>query len=304
MIRFDDRVAIVTGGGTGLGREYALLLAARGARVVVNDLGGSVGGDGEGSAAPAEAVAQEIRAAGGQAIANRDSVADPKGAARMVEAALREWGRLDILVNNAGILRESPLDEMALDAIEKVIAVHLMGTLYCTRAALPAMRKSGYGRIVLTSSGSGLMGLKGQSVYGAAKTGMIGLMNCMRFDLEGSGVLVNTVAPSAATRMSQGIVKEELARNMSPALVAPLVAWLASEQCRDTGQVLTATAGYFFKVALYKSEGAQFDPAEPVTPEMVDAAWSRIVSMDNIEPYRGTLASHEPNLRRLASVPR
>ena len=298
MIRFDNRVALVTGAGTGLGREYALLLAARGARVVVNDVGGNVAGDG-GSAAPAESVVQEIRAAGGQAIANCDSVADPDGASRMVEAAVREWGRIDILINNAGIMREAPLDVLALDAIEKIVAVNLMGTLYCTRAALPAMREQGYGRLVLTSSGAGLTGLKGQSVYGAATTAMLGLMNCMRFDLEGTGVFVNTVAPSAATRMSQGILQEKLARNMHPALVAPLVVWLASEQCPDTGQLLTATAGCYFKVALYKSQGVQFDPAAPVTLEMVDSAWSRIIATEGVEPYRGTLASLERNLRKL-----
>jgi NAD(P)-dependent dehydrogenase (short-subunit alcohol dehydrogenase family) len=301
MIRFDDRVAVVTGAGTGLGREYARLLAARGARVVVNDLGGSVAGDG-GSAPPAESVAQEILAAGGHAIANCDSVADRDGAARIVEAALREWGRIDILINNAGIMREAPLDGIALDTIEIIVAVHLMGTLYCTRAALPAMREQGYGRIVLTSSGAGLTGLKGQSVYGAAKTAMLGLMNCMRFDLDGTGVLVNTVAPSAATRMSQGIIKEELARNMQPGLVAPMVVWLASEQCRDTGQLLTAAAGYYSKVAMYKSEGVQFDPTAAVTLEMFDSAWSRIIATERVEPYRGTMASLENNLRKLGLV--
>jgi len=301
MIRFDHRVAIVTGSGTGLGREYALLLAARGARVVVNDVGGAVDGQG-GSARPAAAVVDEIRAAGGSAIANHDSVADPAGAQRMVDAALAEWGRLDILVNNAGILREAPLERMALDAIEAVIGVHLMGTIHCTRAALKPMLEAGYGRIVLTSSGSGLLGLAGQSIYGAAKSAMVGLMNCMRFDLQDSGVLVNTVAPSANTRMSQGLVREELARHMAPHLVAPLVAWFASEQCRQSGDTVNAFGGCFFKVALYKSLGAQFDPQQPVTLEMIDEAWPRIADMSQPEPYRGTFASLEPGLRQLGRL--
>ncbi|MEO8296247.1 MAG: SDR family NAD(P)-dependent oxidoreductase [Burkholderiales bacterium] len=303
MIRFDNRVAIVTGAGTGLGRAYALLLAARGARVVVNDIGGSVDGQGDGSATPAQAVVDEIKAAGGQALANFDSVADPAGAQRMVQSALDTWGRLDILINNAGILREGPLQGMSLDALEKVIGVHLMGTLYCTRAALVPMLKQRYGRIVLTSSASGLMGHADQSVYGAAKSAMLGLMNCVKLDCADTGVLINTVAPSADTRMSKGLIKHELARNMSPHLVAPMMAWFASEQCQETGQTVNACGGYFFKVALYKAAGAQFDPLEPITPEMIDAAWSdRIADLSAPEPYRGTLASLEPNLRRLGRL--
>jgi len=301
MIEFDQRVAIVTGAGTGLGREYALLLASRGARVVVNDIGGAVDGAGA-SARPAASVVEEIRAAGGQAIANHDSVSDPASAQRIVDAALNTWGRLDILVNNAGILREAPLEKMALDAIEAVIGVHLMGTIHCTRAALVPMRERGYGRIVFTSSGSGLLGLASQSVYGAAKAAMVGLMNCVTLDCKDTGVLINTVAPSANTRMSQGLVKEELARNMPPHLVAPIVAWLSSEQCRETGQTINAFGGCFFKVALYKSMGAQFDPMEPITIEMVEKAWGDILDMSAPEPYRGTFASLEPGLRKLGRI--
>ncbi len=301
MIRFDDRVAIVTGGGTGLGREYALLLAARGAKVVVNDIGGAVDGQG-GSAQPAAAVVEEIRAAGGQAIPNHDSVADPAGAQRMVAAALQTWGRLDILVNNAGILRESPLEETSLESLEKVIGVHLMGAIYCTRAALPAMIGQDYGRIVLTSSGSGLLGYAGHSVYGAAKTGMLGLMNCVKMDCKNKGVHINTVVPSADTRMSKGLVKDEIARNMAPRLVAPIVAWFASERCTQSGEVVNAFGGYFFKIAFFKSPGAQFDPQAPITLEMIDRAWPQISDMSNVEPYRGTLASLEPNLRKLGRI--
>ena len=301
MIRFDNRVAIVTGAGTGLGREYALLLAARGAKVVVNDIGGAVDGQG-GSARPAAAVVAEIKAAGGEAIANHDSVADPAGAQRIVDAALKTWGRLDILINNAGILREATLQGTSLDAIEKVIGVHLMGTIYCTRAALPAMVEQGYGRIVLTSSASGLLGRADQGVYAAAKSGMLGLMNCVKLDCKDSGVLINTVAPSADTRMSKGLIKDELARNMAPHVVAPMVAWFASESCTQSGEVVNACGGYFFKIAFYQSPGAQFDPQQPITLEMVDEAWPRISDMTRLEPYRGTLASLEPSLRKLGRI--
>lgn len=302
MIRFDNRVAIVTGAGTGLGREYALLLSSRGAKVVVNDLGGAVDGQAGVSSKPADAVVQEIRAAGGDAVANYDSVADPAGAQRIVDAALSKWGRLDVLVNNAGILREGHLQDMTLDAMEKVIAVHLTGTLYCTRAALAPMTAQKYGRIVLTSSASGLMGHANQAVYGAAKSGMLGLMNCVKLSCGDNGVTINTVAPSADTRMSKGLIKEELARNMAPHLVAPMVGWFASEQCKRSGEVVNACGGYFFKIAFYKSPGVQFDPREPVTLEMIDGAYNSISDMTQLEPYRGTLASLEPSLRQIGRL--
>ncbi len=302
MIRFDNRVALVTGAGTGLGREYALLLAQRGARVVVNDLGSSVGGDSPSSSQAAEAVVQEIRAQGGTAVANFDSVADADGAQRMVDAALNEWGRLDVLVNNAGILRESLLQDMPLDALRKVIDVHLMGTLYCTRAALVPMLAQSYGRIVLTSSASGLMGHVNQAVYGAAKSAMVGLMNCVKLSCTDKDVLINTVAPSADTRMSKGLIREDLARNMSPQLVAPMVGWFASEDCKMTGEVVNACGGYFFKIGYYKSQGVQFDPAEPIDLDMVGDAYPRIADMSQLEPYRGTLASLEPSLRHIGRL--
>jgi NAD(P)-dependent dehydrogenase (short-subunit alcohol dehydrogenase family) len=302
MTRFDGRVAIVTGAGTGLGREYALLLASHGAKVVVNDLGGNVAGDAGVSSNAADAVVKEISARGGIAVASYDSVADPAEAQRMVDSALSIWGRLDILVNNAGILREGHLEDMTLNAMEQVIAVHLMGTLYCTRAALVPMLANNYGRIVLTSSASGLMGHVNQAVYGAAKSAMLGLMNCAGLSCAGKDVKINTVVPSADTRMSRGLIKEELARNMAPHLVAPLVGWFASESCARSGEVVNACGGYFFKIAFYKSPGVQFDPHEPITLEMIDAAYERIADMSRLEPYRGTLASLEPSLRQIGRL--
>lgn len=302
MIRFDQRVAIITGAGVGLGREYALLLASRGAKVLVNDIGTAVDGADQGSAQPATAVVAEIRAAGGQAIANSDSVAELGGVQSMVDAALKQWGRIDILINNAGILRTGPLHTMSLEAIEAMIAVHLMATLYCTRAVLPCMIERGYGRIVLSSSGVGLRGLADHSVYGAAKSGMLGLMDCVKLDCKDQGVLINTVAPSADTRMSKGTIPEELARHMSPRLVAPMVAWLASENCTHSGALVSAGGGYFYKVAFFKGPGAQFDPQQPLTPEMIGENWPRIADMSQVEPFLGTLAGLEPNLRKLGRL--
>jgi NAD(P)-dependent dehydrogenase (short-subunit alcohol dehydrogenase family) len=302
MVKFDGQVAVVTGAGTGLGREYALLLARRGARVVVNDLGGSVADDGTTSARAADAVVDEIRSAGGEAIASYDSVAEAKGAQSIIDAALVKWGQLDILINNAGILREGLLQEMSLDSIERVMAVHLMGTLYCTRAALIPMFERSYGRIVLTSSASGLMGNVNQAVYGAAKAGMVGLMNCVKLSAERQGVLINTVVPSADTRMSKGLIRDELARNMSPHLVAPMVGWYASSNCRTSGEVVNACGGYFFRIAYYKSRGVQFDPRRPITLEMIDEERDKISDMNGLEPYKGTIASLEPSLRQIGTL--
>jgi NAD(P)-dependent dehydrogenase (short-subunit alcohol dehydrogenase family) len=302
MIRFDNRVAIVTGAGAGLGREYALLLAARGAKVVVNDIGSAMDGRDSGSTLAAAAVVEEIRAAGGLAIASNDSVADPASAQRIVDAALKEWGRVDILINNAGILRVGPLQAMALEDMHAMIAVHLMGTLYCTRAVLPLMIAQSYGRIVLTSSGVGLRGLADHCIYGATKSAMLGLMDSIKLDCKDNGVIINTVAPSAETRMSKETIRKELARHMSPRVVAPMVAWLCSENCTQSGMLLSAGGGYFYKVAFYKGPGVQFDPAQPLTLEMIDENWPRIIDMSRVEPFLGTLAGLEPNLRKLGHV--
>lgn len=302
MIRFDGRVAIVTGAGAGIGREYALLLAARGAKVVVNDLGAAPDGSGSNSTLPAEAVASEIREAGGEAIANTDSVADLQGAHSIVSTAVQTWGRLDILINNAGILREGRFDEMDDQAIHALMGVHLLGPIYCVRAALPVMLKQQYGRIVLTSSGSGMLGRAGHSIYGTTKTAMLGLMNCLNLDYKSTGVLVNTIVPSAETRISKGLVQPEVARHMSPRLIAPMLAYLASEHCTQTGEVINAFGGYFFKASLLQSPGVQFDPQSEITPEMIEQAWPRIVDMSEPMPYRGTIASLEPNLRKLGRL--
>lgn len=300
-IRFDDRVAIVTGAGTGLGRSHALLLAQRGARVVVNDPGGAV--DGRGSAhAAADKVVAEIKAEGGQAVANYDSVADRIGAARIVATAMDTWGRLDILVNNAGILRDKSFHNMPLEDFEEVVQVHLMGTVYCTRAAWPIMRERKYGRIVVTTSGSGTVGNFGQSNYGAAKTGVVGLINVLRLEGAKYNILTNAISPSAYTRMTEGLLPPDIAPYMKPELVSPAVAWLCSDECSISGTIIAATAGGFARVQYFVTEGVQFDPEHPVTPEMFAEAFPTINDPSTARPYTGLMGNVERKLREIGRI--
>jgi len=287
-IRFDDRVAIVTGAGAGLGREHALLLASRGAKVVVNDPGGAV--DGRGSAnAVADRVVEQIRAAGGTAVANYNSVADAASAAGIVKTAINAFGRLDILVNNAGILRDKSFHKMEPGDFEFVVQVHLMGTVYCTMAAWPIMREAKYGRVVVTTSGSGTVGNFGQSNYGAAKMAVNGLINCLRHEGAKYNILCNAISPSAKTRMTEGLIPEAMLEYMKPELVSPAVAWMASEQCNVSGEIFGANAGFYKRVKYVETQGVQFDPTKDVTPEMFADALPRIMDMtDALEHGWGT----------------
>ncbi len=273
-INFDGRVAVITGAGGGLGRAHALLLAARGAAVVVNDLGGSVNGVG-GDASAAQQVAREIEAAGGRALANCDDIATPEGAQRLIDAALEGFGRVDIVINNAGILRDKTLHKMEAADFEAVVRVHLLGSAWCSRAALPAMQRQQYGRIVMTTSAAGLYGNFGQSNYGAAKLGVVGLMNTLKHEGAKFGIRVNTVAPVALTRMTEDLPLGRLLAQALPERVAAGVAFLASEACGFTGQILAAGAGYFSTVRLVEGKGLHA-PAGDVTPEYVAAHWAEI----------------------------
>jgi NAD(P)-dependent dehydrogenase (short-subunit alcohol dehydrogenase family) len=244
MVDFKDRVAVVTGAGGGLGRQHALLLAERGAAVVVNDLGGNV--DGTGSAAgAADGVVKEIRAKGGAAVAEYSSVATPDGGSAIIQKALDEFGRVDVVVNNAGILRDKAFHNMEVDQITAVLDVHLRGSFFVTRAAWPHLREQGYGRVVMTSSASGVIGNFGQSNYGAAKMGVVGLVNVLKLEGAKYNIKVNAVAPIAVTRMTEellgafGITAEQF----GPALVSPAVAYLASEACELTGEVWSVGGG-------------------------------------------------------------
>lgn len=297
-IRFDGRVAIVTGAGTGIGRIYALQLAARGAKVVVNDLGGTVAGQSS-SAKPAESVAAEIRAAGGTAVASYDSVATSDGAERIVATAVGTFGRLDVLVNNAGNLKMAKLGDVTVEDLQAQVGVHLFGSLYCCRAALPRMQENGYGRIVLTSSGSGLVGFAEQAPYGAAKSGMVGLMNCISREYGDAGVFTNTIVPTATTRMSTGLLWPQLEKFLRPELVAPAVLWLASERCKVNGGMFACAGGHFAKLEVHKAPGVQFDPRQEVTPEMFEEAYPRLSDMQGATEFRGTQAAMEKMLTQM-----
>ena len=288
QFRFDGRVAIVTGAGAGLGRSHAMLLASRGASVVVNDPGGAVDGKG-GSSAVADQVVQEIRAAGGEAVANYDSVADRAGAANIVKTAIEKFGRIDILVNNAGILRDKSFVKLDLDDFELVVKVHLMGTVYVTKAAWPHMLEQKYGRIVLTSSGSGLVGSYGQSNYGAAKAAMIGLMTNLMNEGAKANIRVNIISPVAATRMTDGIIPPKLFALVKPEQVSPAVAWFCSEACDVNGEMIAAGAGYFSRVKLMKTKGVIVDPSRTATIEDFAAARERIFDLSTAAPYTSTM---------------
>ncbi|MCA3711048.1 MAG: SDR family NAD(P)-dependent oxidoreductase [Phenylobacterium sp.] len=252
-IRFDGKVAIVTGAGGGLGRQHALELARRGAKVVVNDLGGSVDGSG-GSSAAAEAVVAEIKAFGGEAIANGSSVTDDAGVANMVKQTMDAWGRIDILVANAGILRDKSFSKMEMSDFEAVMNVHVMGTVKPAKAVWEIMKAQNYGRILVTTSSTGLYGNFGQANYGAAKLALIGFMNTMKLEGQKNNIHVNAISPVAATRMTENLMPAEVLEKLKPEYVTPAVVYLVSEEA-PTGVILTAGAGAFAQARIYETEG-------------------------------------------------
>lgn len=252
-LRFDGRVAVVTGAGRGLGRSYALLLAAQGAKVVVNDSGGGLQGDGV-DAAPADEVVREITAAGGEAVASTDSVATPEGGKAIIDVALDRFGRIDALIHNAGNVRHASLKEMSYEDFEAVLDVHLRGAFHVVRPAFPVMCDAGYGRIVLTSSIGGLYGNHGVANYAVAKAGVIGLSNVAAMEGAADGVQSNVIVPAAVTRMADGIDTSAYPP-MGPELVAPVVGWLSHESCSITGEILIALAGRVATAVLAETPG-------------------------------------------------
>jgi NAD(P)-dependent dehydrogenase (short-subunit alcohol dehydrogenase family) len=250
---FSGRVAIVTGAGGGLGRQHALALAARGAKVVVNDLGSTTDGSG-GSSAAALAVVDEIRAAGGEAIANGCSVTDVAGVQAMVDEAVKAWGRVDILVNNAGVLRDKSFAKMTLEDFRFVLEVHLMGSVVCTKAVWPLMQAQGYGRIVMTTSSTGLYGNFGQANYGAAKMALVGLMQTLSIEGQKHDIRVNCLAPTAATRMTEGIIPQAVLDAMQPEAVVPAMLVMASQDAPNR-TVLLAGAGSFEAAHVTMTQG-------------------------------------------------
>ncbi|WP_022696553.1 SDR family NAD(P)-dependent oxidoreductase [Euryhalocaulis caribicus] len=281
-IRFDDRVAIVTGAGAGLGRAHALALAERGAKVVVNDFGGARDGTG-GSSGPAEDVAEEIRKAGGEAISNGADVTDYAAVEKMVAAAMDKWGRVDILVNNAGILRDKTFVKMELDDFRKVIEVHLMGSVNCTKAVWEIMREQAFGRIVMTTSSSGLYGNFGQSNYGAAKLGLVGLMNTLKLEGQKYDIRVNSLSPVAGTRMTEDLMPENILDLLQPESVSPAVVFLASDDAPN-GAIIAAGAGGFSRAYIHETEGVYL-PEDKLDGDGVAEAWKKISDESGQKAY-------------------
>ena len=272
-IRFDGRVAVVTGAGGGLGREHALALAARGAKVVVNDLGAAVDGSG-GAPSTALAVVEQIRAAGGQAIANGASVTDAVAVQAMVDEAMHTWGRVDILVNNAGILRDKSFSKMGLADFRLVVEVHLMGAVNCCKAVWEVMRAQNYGRIVMTTSSSGLYGNFGQSNYGAAKMALVGLMQTLSLEGAKNNIRVNCLAPTAATRMTEALMPEAVLKLLRPEAVTPGLLALVADDA-PTRAILCAGAGAFERAHITLTPGV-FVGLPDDAAEQVVRAWDAL----------------------------
>lgn len=273
MAGVEGRVVIVTGAGGGLGRDYALFLASVGAKVVVNDLGGARDGSGAGTTM-ADAVVEEIRAAGGEAVASYDSVATEEGAAAIVATAIDAFGAVHGLVNNAGILRDTSFSKMDTEAWKLVQAVHLDGGYFMSKAVWPHFRDQGFGRIVMATSTSGLFGNFGQANYGAAKAGLVGLLNTLAIEGARDGIQVNAIAPMAATRMTADIAPQELLDKLPPAYVSPIVAYLLTEESADNGAVFVAGGGQVYRVAQFQNKGAVF--SEPPSLREVSERWTEI----------------------------
>jgi NAD(P)-dependent dehydrogenase (short-subunit alcohol dehydrogenase family) len=276
-IRFQDQVVIVTGAGGGLGRAHALLFAKHGAKVVVNDLGGSTHGEGANASAAAKVV-EEIRAAGGTAVANHDSVTDGE---KIVQHALDSFGRVDVVVNNAGILRDKTFHKMEDADWDLVYKVHVEGAYKVTRAAWPHMREQNYGRVIFTASTSGIYGNFGQSNYGMAKLGLYGLTRTLAIEGRKNNILVNAIAPTGGTRMTEGLIPPQVFEQLKPELVSPLVVYLASQACAETSGLFEVGGGWIGKTRWERSLGSGFDPRAGFSPEDVAEHWQQICDFDD-----------------------
>jgi NAD(P)-dependent dehydrogenase (short-subunit alcohol dehydrogenase family) len=274
---FEGKVVIVTGAGGGLGRAHALLFARHGARVIVNDLGGSAHGEGA-SASAADRVVAQVRDAGGEAVANHDSVTDGD---KIVQNALDTYGRVDVVVNNAGILRDKSFAKMEDTDWDLVYRVHVEGAYKVTRAAWPHLREQNYGRVIFTSSTSGIYGNFGQANYGMAKLGLYGLTRTLAIEGRKNNILINAIAPTGGTRMTEGLIPASVFDLLKPELVSPLVVYLGSEQCHDSGGLYEVGGGWMGKVRWERSLGAGFDPRAGFSPEDVAARWASISDFSN-----------------------
>ena len=280
-IDFSGRVAIVTGAGAGLGRSYALELAKRGAKVVINDLGGTRDGAGSSDAA-ANKVVDEIKALGGQAVPNYDNVATVAGGANIVKTAVDAFGKVDILINNAGILRDKSFTKMEEENWDGVMNVHLKGAYCVSRPAFEVMRANNYGRIIMTTSGAGLFGNFGQSNYASAKMGLIGLTNVLKLEGAKYNVKTNVIVPVAASRLTEDVLPPEFFEKMKPDYIAPAVLYMCSEECQDSGMIINATLGYFSRTAILTGPGAILSKDGKIpSPEEVRDSWGTITSLEN-----------------------
>ena len=266
-IRFDDRVAVVTGAGGGLGREYALELAKRGAKVVVNDLGGAADGSG-GAAAPADQVVKEIEEAGGTAVANYDSVATVEGGEAIVKTATDNFGKVDIVINNAGILRDASFAKLQPENLDIVLDVHLKGAFYVTQPAFRVMKEQGYGRLIFTTSAAGMLGNFGQTNYAAAKMGLVGLSNVLAIEGAKYDIKSNVICPIAATRLTKELGIPDV---LDPACVMPMVLYLSSEQCAVTHEVYSAGGGRFARMFVGLTQGWVKGAGAVPSPEEIEA---------------------------------
>ncbi len=280
-IDFTGRVAIVTGAGAGLGRNHAIELAKRGAKVVVNDLGGTRDGVGSSESA-ANKVVEEIKALGGEAVPNYDNVATVKGGENIVKTAIDAFGKVDILINNAGILRDKSFAKMEEENWDAVVAVHLKGAYCVTRPAFQNMKENGYGRIIMTTSGAGLFGNFGQTNYASAKMGLVGLANVLKLEGAKYNIKTNVLAPVAATRLTEDVLPPEIFEKMKVEYVTPAVLYMCSELCEDSGVIINAGLGYFSRSAMMTGPGAILSDGKKVpTPEEVMDNWEKITSLDN-----------------------
>ena len=300
QLRFDGKVVIVTGAGQGLGRSHALAFASRGAKVVVNDLGGAATGGGKASAA-ADKVVAEIKAAGGEAVANYDSVED--GAA-IVKTAIDAFGRIDVVVNNAGILRDSSFPKMTDADWELIFRVHMLGAFRVTHAAWPYMRDQGYGRVIFTSSAAGIYGNFGQANYGAAKLGLVGLASTLAIEGSKKNIRVNTIAPLAGSRLTETVMPKEVVDALKPEYVSPVVLYLGHEDCKETGGLFEVGGGFVAKLRWQRTRGKIWKLGRAIQPENIQKAWSEITDFADATHPENITASMQPVMNNLQSQSR
>lgn len=283
--QFNDRVAVVTGAGGGLGRAHALMLAARGAKVVVNDLGGNPDGSGDASSSMADLVVEEIKAAGGEATANYDSVDSWEGGESIIQTAIDAYGKLDIVINNAGILRDRTMLNMSNEEYNRVMDIHVDGSWYVSRAAVPHLRENNYGRVIFTSSGAGLWGNFGQTNYSAAKMAVVGMMLAMKLEMAKYNCNVNVISPLAASRLLGTVMTDEQMETLNPDFVAAMVVYLCTEECTETGGIFMAGGGNFAKAQMVANDGITIESRGDISVENIAKSIYDITDMENAQPY-------------------